>query len=287
VTRFTPIGISGAVVVVTGGARGIGLETAKQFLASGALVVIGDLVESDAVAAASAIGALRGYQLDAGSRESYEQFVETVERDIGPIDVLVNNAGIMPIGPLLAETEAVAAATLKVNFWALYHSAQVVLPLMIDRRRGHIVNVTSAAARIHAPGLATYVASKHASTGFSRSVREEVLQYGVSVTAVMPSAVQTQLVDGIPINRWERRGIIAPSRVGRAIVGTLRRRPAAITVPRGLGALLVLADFVPERLWLLGRRLTNADRTMYEIDRLRRREYDSRISLQLEGAHKS
>lgn len=278
---YPKIELDGAVVVVTGGARGIGLATATRFVGKGARVAIGDLTLDAAIEAAAALGPnATGYQVDVGSRGSYVDFVERVEAELGPIDVLVNNAGIMPVGGLLDEDDAVAVATMAVNFWAHYHGFKVVAPRMVSRGRGHIVNVTSAAGKIHSPGLATYVAAKHAATGLSRSVREELAGTGVSVTAVLPSAVKTQLVDGIPFGFFERLAVVSPAWIARTIVGTLDRRPALIGAPPGLVTVLNLAAFVPEPIWQFGRRITNADRTMGPIDRVSRKEYDSRIEFQ-------
>lgn len=280
-TKFTPIDLDGAVVAITGGARGIGLATAKRFRGKGSRVAIGDLTAAAAIAAAEELGGdAVGFQVDVGNRDSYRAFVDAVVAELGPIDILVNNAGIMPVGPLLEEDDAVAVATMNVNYWAHYHALKIVAPQMIQRHRGHIINVTSAAGKIHSPGLASYVASKHAATGLARSAREELAGTGVSVTAVLPSAVRTQLVDGIPFRSWERIGIVAPSWIARTIVGTVRRRPALIGGPPGIVTVLNLAAFVPEVLWMLGRRIGNADRVMGPIDRVGREDYDARIAMQ-------
>jgi NAD(P)-dependent dehydrogenase (short-subunit alcohol dehydrogenase family) len=283
------IDLAKAVVAVTGGGRGIGFATAEAFAARGASVAIGDLQLDAARDAAQEIGDRAwAFQLDAGDRDSYAGFVAAVEEHIGPIDVLVNNAGIMPIGPLLEEPEAVSVAQMRVNFWAHYHGFKLVAPRMVARGRGHIINVTSGAGKIHIAGLAVYTASKHAATALSRSVREELLGTGVTVTAVLPAAVQTQLVDGIPFHLLpfgiDRLFIMRPGSVAQTIVGTLRDRPAVVGAPAGLLLALNLAQFVPEPMWLLARRLTRADRTVGPIDREARREYDARIAVQTEGA---
>jgi NAD(P)-dependent dehydrogenase (short-subunit alcohol dehydrogenase family) len=288
--KATPIDLEDAVVAVTGGARGIGLATAKAFVGRGARVGIGDLQPKAAEQAAREIGdGAWSFGLDAGDRDSYADFVASVQEHLGPIDVLVNNAGIMPIGPVLEEPDAVSEAQMRVNFWAHYYGLKLVAPGMVSRGRGHIVNVTSAAGKIHAAGLAVYCATKHAAQALSRSAREELAGTGVTVTAVMPAIVSTQLTDGIPLDLLpfglERLLTIKPEAVAETIVGTLKGRPAEVGTPRGLGTGLDLVQFIPVPIWLLSRRLLNAGRTMGPIDREARAEYDARIEAQLSEDH--
>lgn len=285
--KFTEFETRGAVALVTGGARGIGLSIAQRLNKLGAVVVVADLDGDVARQAAATLGrGARGKQLDVGDAAAYAALVDEIEAELGPLDIVVNNAGIMPVGPLLTEDLGVAAATMRVNFWAHYYSFQIVAPRMIARGRGHIINITSGAGAIHSPGLSTYVASKHASTGFARSAREELVGTGVTLSAVMPSAVRTQLVDGIPFKWWERLGIITPGMVARRAVGTLKRRPAVVGAPAGTVVLLRLYHVIPEALWLFGRSLTGANRTLEPYDTVARSEYDSRITRQAEQAAK-
>ena len=186
---------------------------------------------------------------DVGDDDAYAAVVEAVELAVGPIDIVVNNAGIMPVGRVLEERYGVARATMEANFWSHYHSYRILAPRMIARGRGHFINVTSAGGAIHSPGLATYVPVSYAATGFARGVREELVGTGVTVSVVMPSAVQTELVSGIPFKRWERRGIVTPESVAQRAVGTLRRRPAVVGAPRGTVAAVRAYHIVPEWLW--------------------------------------
>lgn len=282
--KFAEIPMEGAIALVTGGARGIGLSIAQRLVREGARVVIADLDGESAVRAAREIGSgAQGFALDVTEFDEYLRVVTEVEESVGPIDIVVNNAGIMPVGPLLGELRGVAEATMRVNFWSHYISYQVLAPRMIARGRGHFINVTSAAGAIHSPGLASYVASKHAATGFARSAREELAGTGVTISTVMPAAVRTQLVDGIPFKWWEKLGIIPPGWVARDAVRTVRNRPAVVGSPRGTVLALRLQHLIPEWLWLLGRRVVDADRTVGPVDRRARSEYDGRIEQQVEA----
>ncbi len=282
--KFAEIPMEGAIALVTGGARGIGLSIAQRLARAGVRVVIADLDGEAAARAAREIGSgAEGFALDVAEFDEYLRVVTEVEQTLGPIDIVVNNAGIMPVGPLLGELRGVAEATMRVNFWSHYISYQVLAPRMIARGRGHFINVTSAAGAIHSPGLASYVASKHAATGFARSAREELAGTGVTISTVMPAAVRTQLVDGIPFKWWEKLGIIPPGWVARDAVRTVRNRPAVVGSPRGTVLALRLQHLVPEWLWLLGRRAVNADRTVGPVDRRARSEYDGRIEQQVEA----
>ncbi|MCF8571683.1 SDR family NAD(P)-dependent oxidoreductase [Gordonia sp. HY002] len=279
--KFAEFPTSNANALVTGGARGIGYSIARLLAEAGARVVIADLEEDAAVTAARSLGSEAvGYGLDVGDPRAFAALIDIVESEIGPVDIMVNNAGIMPMGPLADESRDIAEATMRVNFWAHYDSFRILAPRMTARGRGHFINITSAAGAIHSPGLATYVAAKHAATGFGRSAREELVGTGVTLSVVMPSAVRTELVDGIRFSWWERLGIITPATVARRAVGTLRKRPAVVGAPLGTVVALRLYHLVPEPIWLLGRRIVGADRTLEPYDRHARAAYDGRIGRQ-------
>ena len=274
----TPINLSGAVVAITGGARGIGNEAAKQFAARGAKVAIGDLDEQRTTDAASAIGgAARGYRLDVTDRESYGEFLDAVESDLGPIDVLVNNAGIMPAGPFLEEPEQLIETQIDVNFRGPIIGMRLALPRMVERRRGHVVNVASMAGKFAVPGLAVYSGTKHAVVGLSSAVRDELDGTGVSISTVMPNVVNTELTSGLPT---ERTLMLSPEQVAAAIVGSVDNRREEIAVPRWYGVWPALPVLLPTswiarvKKWLGVNRLLDAKR----IDKQTRDKYDDRIA---------
>src|SRR6202012_99950 len=162
-TDLTPVksvdmdNIRGKTIVITGAARGIGHATAKALLARGARVVIGDRdvdVLESAVAGMSSLGAVSGHPLDVTDRESFAAFLDRAGADgsEGHVDVLINNAGVMPVGPFLEQTAQAIRSSIEVNFYGVLSGCQLVLPEMVKRRSGHIVNIASLAGMVAVPG---------------------------------------------------------------------------------------------------------------------------------------
>lgn len=277
-SKIPSINLSGAIVAITGGARGIGLAAARDFAARGAKVVIGDL-DGDATAkAASELGnGALGAELDVTHRDSFEAFIEFVEREAGPIDVFVNNAGIMPAGRFLDERDATSDAQIDVNVRGPILGMKLVLPSMIARGRGHIVNVASMAGKAHIPGLAVYNATKFAVVGLSESVRDEIEGTGVTITTVMPNAVKTELTMGLPT---ERIGVLSPEDVSKAIVDSVEHRRPEVAVPRWFNLYTLVNAILPRAVMRRLRKLLGAYRLLDEnkIDRATRDQYDARIA---------
>lgn len=254
------IDVARSVVVITGGARGIGAATASAFSALGASVYVGDL-DGPRV-------------LDVTSRSSYAAFVEGVVGEAGRIDVLVNNAGVIPLGPFLDESDEISRATLDVNVWGLIHGMRLVVPGMVARGHGHVVNIASMAGKIPFPGMAVYNASKYAAVGLSAAVRRELHGTGVSVSAVLPSAVRTSLSSGVRLG-----GILPtvdPADVAAAVVRTCRTRRAETPVPGFLAGWGLLDGLVPEPLMAYARRLLGDDRGL-TADAAARSAYTARL----------
>ncbi|HWL85056.1 MAG TPA: SDR family NAD(P)-dependent oxidoreductase, partial [Polyangiaceae bacterium] len=270
-----PIDLEGAVVAVTGGARGIGLATARRFADRGAFVCIGDL-DADAVReAACTLGPrARGLGLDVSKRPSFERFVEAVEREVGPIDVLVNNAGIMPTGRFLDEDDAVDRATMGVNHFGVSLGMKLVLPRMIARGRGHVVNVASLAGKFEVPWMATYVASKHAAVGLSGAVRNEIGGTGVTITTVMPGAIKTRLSAGFPLEGLFARD---PEDVARAVVDSVRTRRADVVVPNLFAPLVPLYALAPRKALNALVRAFRPDRIVTRVDARKRGDYEQKV----------
>lgn len=268
---YPKIALDGAVVAVTGGARGIGKATASLFTSKGATVCVGDLDPASADA----------FVVDVTSRESFGAFIDAVIDRHGRVDILVSNAGVMPLGDFLAEEDAISKTTLDVNVWGLIHGMRAAMPHMIERGRGHVVNVASMAGKLVVPGLAVYNASKFAAVGLSAAVREEYRSSGVSVSTVLPSAVRTRLASGVPLGHG--MPTVDAEDVARAIVGSVRRRRAEITVPRYLAGWDLVNAAVPEPAMRLGRRLIGDRRALTSVQQDVRAAYEETIAAQASG----
>ncbi|MFV0493521.1 SDR family oxidoreductase [Mycobacterium sp.] len=268
------IGLKGTSVAITGGARGIGLATATAFAAKGARVFIGDLDGDLAAEAASGIGG-QGFGLDVRSRESYGKFLQAVEDSGHPLTVLVNNAGIMPMGRFVDEDDAVTDAILDINTKGMMIGAKLALPGMLERGTGHIVNVSSYLGKLPAAGLATYCASKHAIVGFSESLRDELATTGVTVTVVLPSAVRTELVAGVKLDGL--LPTVDPEDIAKAVVATCSHRRAVVAVPAWMRAYEAAAATVPDVLVGAIRGRLARDRVFQELDGGARSAYNERV----------
>jgi NAD(P)-dependent dehydrogenase (short-subunit alcohol dehydrogenase family) len=243
--------LSGKVVAITGAARGIGRATASELAARGARVAIGDLRGGDAEEAARAVGGEAvGLVLDVSDRDSFAAFLDAAADRLGPLDVLVNNAGIMTVGALATTRPAAASKTIDVNFKGVLDGMQLATARL--RRGGHIVNVISSSAWVAPPALATYAASKHAVRGLTDAVRDELRPHGIHVTGVYPGVVDTDLAMGTKPARGGK--LISPAEVATAIADAVERPRPEVFVPRSLGALLRLWQASPPRARaLLGR----------------------------------
>src|SRR3954466_8998659 len=157
--------VGGKVVVITGGARGIGLATATALHKLGAKVAIGDIDETTVKESGADLGLEVYGKLDVTDPGSFADFLDQVERQLGPIDVLVNNAGIMPVGRVIDEPDAVTRRILDINVYGVILGSKLAAQRMAPRGRGHVINIASLAGELHIVGLATYCASKHAVLG--------------------------------------------------------------------------------------------------------------------------
>ncbi|MGH3642466.1 MAG: SDR family oxidoreductase [Mycobacterium sp.] len=270
--------IRGRTVVVTGGARGIGYATARALLARGARVVIGDrdVARLDAaVAALSEHGVVSGHPLDVTDAESFATFLDKARSDgDGHVDVLVNNAGVMPIGAFLEQSETSIRSSIEVNFYGVLTGCRLVLPEMIKRRRGHIVNVASLAGMVAVPGQVVYAGTKFAVVGLSTALADEFAPHGVEVSVVMPPFTNTELISGTKGGPAGKP--VEPEDIAAAIVKTLDKPKTHVSVPGGLRFILAITNMLGPRgrRWL--NRRTGTDRVFLDFDPNARRSYEDR-----------
>ncbi|MFE3541513.1 SDR family oxidoreductase [Nocardia sp. NPDC059177] len=265
------IELRGALVCVTGGARGIGRATAAELIARGARVWIGDRDLPAAERTAAEIGAT-AYPLDVTDQNSFRAFLTAAPAD-GPIDMLVNNAGIQLMGGFADQDLGAVQRELAVNLGAVLTGVHLVLPGMRIRRHGHIVNVASMAGKITTPGIATYCASKFGVVAFSRALRAELAGSGVTVTTVMPAATHTELTSGV---RLRLQPTLTPRQVAVAIADSARHTRGEVTVPRWLAPMGLAEELIPTPvLWWLKRFVGGAEYGGY--DPARRQAYLDRI----------
>ena len=233
------------VVAITGGARGIGYTIAKALVARGARVALSDIDEAALEAAAAELGIRTYARLDVVDADAFGAFLQRVEQELGPLDVLINNAGIMPTGPLLGQSDALTRRIVEINVTGTINGTKHALALMVPRRRGHIVNMASTMGEAAVPGLVVYNASKAATIAFSDATRLEFRKSGVHVSAILPGAVNTELAAGIQGPRGIKN--VEPEDVANAVIRTLDsgKSQPRVYVPRLAGVLMRLQRFLP------------------------------------------
>jgi NAD(P)-dependent dehydrogenase (short-subunit alcohol dehydrogenase family) len=190
------------VVLITGGSRGLGLVLAREAARQGARVAI---CARDAEELARARADLRGRDApmfaipcDVTDRDQVEEMVRAVERHFGRIDVLINNAGVIEVGPVETMTLDDFEEAMATHYWGPLYATLAVLPGMRQRRRGRIVNISSIGGKIAVPHLVPYDASKFALVGLSEGLRAELARDGIVVTTVCPGLMRT----GSPRNAY-------------------------------------------------------------------------------------
>jgi NADP-dependent 3-hydroxy acid dehydrogenase YdfG len=270
--------LTGQVAAITGAARGIGRATAQAFLREGMKVAIGDLDHATAQKTAAELGhGTVAFPLDVTRRESVKDFLDGVEAQLGPIDVMVNNAGIMQVGHTVwDEDDATTLRMIDINVNGVMHGIKETVPRMLARGRGHVVNVASTAGKGGFPGGATYCGTKHFVVGVSEALRAELRGSGIEVSCVMPVVVNTELASGLT----ETRGVkqVQPEDVADEIVSALRDARFDVYVPRSVGAITKVMNLLPRS----GReglsRALKADQVLAQIDTSKRAAYELRAS---------
>lgn len=193
------IDLSGRVAMVTGGSRGIGLAVSRLMSEAGAKVaVMARNAERAEEVAHELVGEALAVPADVSDAAQVERATETVEKELGPIDVLVNNAGLTRDGLLVRMSDEDWDVVMDVNLKGTFHVTKAVAKGMIKRRSGRIINITSVVGLAGNRGQANYAASKAGLVGFTKSVARELASRGVLVNAVAPGFIETDLTRDLP-----------------------------------------------------------------------------------------
>jgi NAD(P)-dependent dehydrogenase (short-subunit alcohol dehydrogenase family) len=268
--------LAGLSVAVTGGANGIGRAAAEHFARAGARVTIGDVDGAAAEAAAAAIGAgAAGAAFDVSDVVAFAAFLDAAEQRHGPLDVLVNNAGIDWIGPFHEEPDEVSRREVEVNLLGAITGSRLALQRMLPRRRGHVVNVASGVGRVPLPGSEVYSATKHGVVGLTESLRLEYRDSGVRFSVIQPAQVDTAMLEGQA--RPRALPIVSADDVGAAVVRAVREGRFEVWVPSSQAVSAKLGAILPRRAREAVFRAVGLGRIAGDTDRAARRGYHERM----------
>jgi short-subunit dehydrogenase len=270
--------IRSKTIAITGAARGIGYATAKALLVRGARVVIGDRdvgVEESAVAELGKLGEVSGYPLDVSDKESFATFLDKARTDGGGhIDVLINNAGVMPVGPFLEMSDQAIRSAIEVNFYGVLNGCRLALPEMVARRSGHIINISSLAGMLAVPGQSVYAGTKFAVVGLSTALADEFAPQGVEVSCVMPTFTNTELIAGTHTSAAQKP--VEPEDIAAAVVKVLDKPRTLVSVPAALRFVSAITPVLsPKARRWLSHKMGN-DTVFLDFDRKARESYEQR-----------
>lgn len=233
--------LRGSIGILTGASRGLGVYIAEALTRKGVSLALAARSADDLKETQARVERLGGRAIavpcDVGKLKDLQALVDAAESELGPVDLLVNNAGIEKYSNYHELDPEVIEQTLRVNLWAPEVLTRLVLPKMIERRRGHIVNIASVAGKTAVPYNSIYSSSKHGLVGFSWSLREEVKPHGIGVSVVCPGFVS----DSGMFHHWSRgkkppsvSRAVSPEKVADAVVRAVEADKAEIIVAKGL-----------------------------------------------------
>ena len=249
--------LKGKTAIVTGGAMGIGLATCKRLLGEGVKVTIWDIDQAALKTAKqelSKLGKVYFYQCDVTNKRQVQKHVKIAQKEMGRIDILINNAGYVSGGDLLDRPIEDWEKTIDVNLKALLYTTYAVLPEMYKCDDGHIVNISSAAGTIGVAGLSVYAATKWAVWGLTESLRMEALnngKVGVKYSTIHPGYVATGMFEGAKLGipgRWIVPLVKDHDVIAKAIVeDALKKEKYSPKRPRTVNLNLRFRALMPDR----------------------------------------
>ncbi|MBI5115604.1 SDR family oxidoreductase [Candidatus Poribacteria bacterium] len=208
--------LKGKVAIVTGSGRGIGREIAELFASEGARVVVSARSSEQIAGVVEKIvgdgGEAIGVSIDVSREQDANRLVEETMARFGRVDILVNNAGILRSSPLVAFDPAEWRQVIEINLMGTFYCTRAVAPIMVERQWGRIINMASRSGKIGHPYLTPYCASKHGVVGFTKSLAEELAPFNITVNAICPGLVETDMVPDT-IRQQAGGGIIKPRQI--------------------------------------------------------------------------
>jgi short-subunit dehydrogenase len=272
--------LQGKTVLITGGSRGLGLALAEEFARQGCNIALCARDEAEMVRARQQVERL-GVEVvavtcDVSKQEQVDHMVQVVRQHFGAIDVLVNNAGVISVGPLLSQRIEDYKEAMDIMFWGAVYPTLAVMPQMIESGSGEIVNITSIGGKVSVPHLIPYGCAKFATVGFSEGLHAELKKFGINVLTVVPGLMRT----GSDLNAYFKGQqkyeygwfalsgtnplfSISVERAARQIVQATRRRKAELVVSWQAKLLAKVHGIAPgltsEALALVNQLLPNAE----------------------------
>lgn len=230
--------LTGKIAVVTGAAKGIGRAVALCLAAEGVDLVLADLDEVGLASTESEIRALGrralSVRMDVRQKADFERLLETTLRELGGCHILLNNAGVFHAGRLLDSSDAQISRVLDTNLWGVIHGSRVFGKYFASQREGQIVNMSSGAGLMGAPGMTSYSTAKFGVIGFSEVLRWELALEGVGVTHVCPGIVRTGIAkaEGVGLTHVDIDNLLrfapSPERLAQKIVHAIRKNRARV-----------------------------------------------------------
>jgi NAD(P)-dependent dehydrogenase (short-subunit alcohol dehydrogenase family) len=209
--------ITGKVAVVTGAGRGIGRAVAVELAQMGARVVVASRSVAELEETARLAGSASVVSADVRNKGEVQRLLEHAASQFGPVDILVNAAGIGVAGPVVDFTDSDFEAVVDTNLKSIFFASRSVLPSMIERRTGHIINISSIAGKVGSANLAVYCASKFGVVGFTQALAEEVRQHGIRVSLICPGSTDTSFLGSSSKSSKSRERMLSPADIAHAV----------------------------------------------------------------------
>jgi short-subunit dehydrogenase len=210
--------------------------------------------------------------LDVTDRQSFTDFLDVVEDQLGPLAIMVNNAGVVAVGSAVDEADAVSRRVLDVNIFGVILGTKLAAQRMLPRGHGHLINIASLGGVLPMEGIATYCATKHAVLGSTDTVRLENRGRGIHFSAIMPTLTNTEMIAGVGHARGFKNA--EPEDVARAVAGVIAKPKSRVVVPRSVGVVASAQRLLPQRVsQALGRALGSGRVFTSDVERDKRATY--------------